>query len=292
MIKLRLTIGLLVAVVVAIVAGTSLAMAQAATPTTALSSNDDAATHTPAGSPLDNARGQASPAAAARPAEASTRFSARSRDRVVAANAGADGAATVGRDAAESCLNSFTGNTPVTMADGTTEPIKDIKVEDKVLATDPITGQTKAEPVVQLIRHSGKHAMVLISLADGSVLDSTDGHPIWDSTTGRFTDAGKLHVGDRIETSNGSLITIAGLTTYSADLTAYNLQIDQIHTYYAGTTPVLVHNSCGPDYHPRVRRGVSMIRRRTTSRTHSTRQSLSRRRRFRMMDRWCIEFPA
>jgi hypothetical protein len=35
------------------------------------------------------------------------------------------------------------------------------------------------------------------------------------------------------------------LTVYSADITAYNLQIGNIHTYYAGTTPVLVHNSCG-----------------------------------------------
>ncbi len=43
------------------------------------------------------------------------------------------------------------------------------------------------------------------------------------------------------------MLTITRLTTYRADLTAYNLQIDQIHTYYAGATPVLVHNSCGPD---------------------------------------------
>lgn len=33
---------------------------------------------------------------------------------VVAADAGADGAATVGGDAAASCLNSFTADTPVT----------------------------------------------------------------------------------------------------------------------------------------------------------------------------------
>lgn len=63
---------------------------------------------------------------------------------------------------------------------------------------------------MQLIRHSGEH----------------------------------LAVGDRIETVAGRFITIAALTTYSADLIAYNLQIAQIHTYYAGATWVLVHNSC------------------------------------------------
>ncbi len=149
--------------------------------------------------------------------------------------------------AAEQCLNSFTADTPVTMADGTKKPIKDVKVGDRVLATDPETGETNAEPVVQLIRHSGQHAMVLISLADGSVLDSTDGHPIWDASQHAFVNARQLRVGDKIETADGALLTITGLTTYTADLTAYNLQIHQIHTYYAGATPVLVHNSCTPN---------------------------------------------
>lgn len=119
-----------------------------------------------------------------------------------------------------------------------------MKVGDKVLATDPYTGQTKAEPVVALIRHSGEHAMVLVTLADGSVIDATSGHKIWDATQHTFVDAGQLRIGDSIEADIGGLIAIAGLTTYSANLTAYNLQIDQIHTYYTGTTPVLVHNSC------------------------------------------------
>lgn len=166
------------------------------------------------------------------------------RDVAHAADAGADGAATAGRDAARSCLNSFTGDTPVTMADGSTEPIKDVKVGDRVLATDPQTGETTAEPVEQLIRHAGKHAMVLVTLADGSVLDSTDRHPIWDATTGRFTYASKLHIGDDIETTGGGLLRITGMTGHIANLTAYNLEISTIHTYYAGSTPVLVHNSC------------------------------------------------
>ena len=88
--------------------------------------------------------------------------------------------------------------------------------------------------------------MVLITLADGQLLDSTDGHPIWDATTATFTEANKLQVGDKIETTNGRLIAIVRITDYSTDLTAYNLQIDQIHTYYAGRTPVLVHNACEP----------------------------------------------
>lgn len=167
-----------------------------------------------------------------------------SKLRTLAKLDAADTEGTTAGDLAKSCGNSFTSDTPVTMADGSTKLIKDVKVGDKVLATDPQTGQTKAEPVVALIRHSGVHAMVLVTLANGSVLDATGGHKIWDATQATFVDADQLRAGDKIETENGALITIADLTSYSADLTAYNLQISTIHTYYAGTTPVLVHNSC------------------------------------------------
>jgi len=158
---------------------------------------------------------------------------------------GADTVATTGlRDAAESCLNSFTGDTTVTMAGGKEEPIVNVKVGDKVLATDPETGRTEARPVTALIRHGGKHTMVDITLTDGSTLTATDHHPFWDATTRTFTDAIDL-LGDKVLSSHGETLTIAGEHVYDRTLTAYNLQIDGIHTYYAGTTLVLVHNSCG-----------------------------------------------
>ena len=47
--------------------------------------------------------------------------------------------------------------------------------------------------------------------------------------------------------ANGQLLAITGERIYDQDLTAYNLQIEGIHTYYAGNTPVLVHNMCDPE---------------------------------------------
>lgn len=44
--------------------------------------------------------------------------------------------------AVRTCLNSFAGDTLVLMADGTKKPIKDVKPGDKVMATDPETGET------------------------------------------------------------------------------------------------------------------------------------------------------
>ena len=131
------------------------------------------------------------------------------------------------------------------MADGKEEPIADVKIGDKVLATDPETGRTEARPVVALIRHIGKHTMVDLTLSDGSKISTTDHHPFWDATTRTFTDAINLHVGDQVLSDHGRTLTITGEQVYDRSLTAYNLQIDGIHTYYAGSTPVLVHNSCG-----------------------------------------------
>nr|WP_307175341.1 Hint domain-containing homing endonuclease [Streptomyces africanus] len=41
--------------------------------------------------------------------------------------------------------NSFTPDTKVLMADGSTKRIKDVDIGDRVLATDPETGETKVE---------------------------------------------------------------------------------------------------------------------------------------------------
>lgn len=140
--------------------------------------------------------------------------------------------------------NSFTGDTPVLLADGTEKPIRDVKVGDRVRATDPQTGQTGSRPVTALIRHSGPHTMVDLTLTDGSVLHATDHHPIWNATTNRFTYAIDLQPGEMLQRPDGGLLMLATVHIHAQTVAAYNLTIASIHTYYAGTTPLLVHNSC------------------------------------------------
>jgi Pretoxin HINT domain len=170
------------------------------------------------------------------------------------AEAGGDSVAAAGEgsgdDAATSCsTNSFTGNTRVLLADGETVPIDQVAVGDKVLATDPAAGVSQARPVTGLIVHSGPHTMTAVTLAGGATITATDHHPFWDATTGQFTDADALRAGDKLREASGRLVQVAKTRTYVAVVTAYNLTISAIHTYYvvAGTTSVLVHNSCGPE---------------------------------------------
>lgn len=48
--------------------------------------------------------------------------------------------------------NSFTPGTKVLMADGSSKPIEDVKLGDKIFATDPETGETRVETVTAEIQ--------------------------------------------------------------------------------------------------------------------------------------------
>ncbi|MEI8411513.1 MULTISPECIES: Hint domain-containing protein [unclassified Kribbella] len=150
-------------------------------------------------------------------------------------------------NAADACRvgNSFTGDTLVLMADGTKRPIKDIELGDMVMAADPLSGERGPRKVVDLIRHSGPHTMVAVRLANGTTIDATDRHPFWVANRGAWIDAIDLTAGDILVSADGRRIAVASVGISEQDLTAYNLTVDDLHTYYvlAGQTPVLVHNN-------------------------------------------------
>lgn len=152
-------------------------------------------------------------------------------------------AAKAGTEVAETCLNSFTGTTLVLMADGTKKPIRDVKLGDWVMAADPKTGETGPRKVIDLIRHSGPHTLVAVRLSDGSTIDATDKHPFWVETRGEWVDAIDLQPGDVVIDADGDRLTVTSLGISEQDLTAYNLTVDGLHTYFAGSDSVLVHNA-------------------------------------------------
>jgi RHS repeat-associated protein len=152
----------------------------------------------------------------------------------------------------ESCsINSFDPETPVLMADGTTKPIKEVKVGDRVLATDPETGHTEAKPVTILhINIDTDLTDVTIAVADGgtAVLHTTAEHPFWNATRHEWTAASELAPGELLLTSTGTAGRVTSVWSFSQTTAMYNLTVGDIHTYYvvAGTTPVLVHNCSLP----------------------------------------------
>ncbi len=182
----------------------------------------------------------------ARAAEATptTRGHAEVVDGDLSSLQGSQVAANSGRVVANACrTNSFTGDTLVLMADGSRKPIKDVKLGDEVIATDPETGESGPRKVTDLIRHGGLHTMVALRLSDGSTIDATDQHPFWVESRGEWVDAIDLRPGDIVLTADGHRLTVASLGISEQDLTAYNLTVADLHTYFAGESAVLVHNT-------------------------------------------------
>lgn len=157
----------------------------------------------------------------------------------------------------ESCPvgNSFVPGTKVLMADGSTKPIEEIEVGDKVVATDPETGETRIETVTAEIKGEGlKHLVKVVIDTDGdkgehtAEVTATDGHPFWVPELGQWLDATDLQPGQWLQTSAGTHVQITAIEHWTTTgTTVHNLTVGDTHTYYvlAGATPVLVHN-CNP----------------------------------------------
>ncbi|XVV02659.1 RHS repeat-associated core domain-containing protein [Actinosynnema sp. CA-248983] len=157
----------------------------------------------------------------------------------------------VGGSAGESCaLHSFVAGTRVLMADGSTKPISEVEVGDKVKATDPTSGETTDREVVGTIVHSDEGDMTRLTVVaeDGTTgtVDATSWHPIWVDSEGRFVNIGDLKSGQRLTSDSGTSPVITAVQRYVHMEPVYDLTVDGVHTYYvlAGRAAVLVHN-CG-----------------------------------------------
>ncbi|MER5386937.1 ricin-type beta-trefoil lectin domain protein [Streptomyces sp. NPDC002688] len=145
----------------------------------------------------------------------------------------------------------FLAGTQILLADGTSKNIEDIQLGDEVLSTDPESGETNSQPVTALIHTEADKHLNELSIEDPSgthKITSTAEHPFWVPAVGEWTNAGDLKPGMLLLTADGTIAKIKANRAYTDRVRTYNLTIAEQHTYYvlAGTTPVLVHNSCVP----------------------------------------------
>ncbi|WP_162824210.1 DNRLRE domain-containing protein [Peterkaempfera bronchialis] len=144
--------------------------------------------------------------------------------------------------------NSFAPDTPVLMADGSYLSIADVQVGDYVTATDPVTGATYAEPVLDVITGYGtKHLIEIDTDLDPTTppLEATANHPIW--VTGRgWTDAVDVRPGDRLLSPLSGAVVVTGVRDRGmvSDQLVVNLNVGDVHTYVVavGDEDILVHN--------------------------------------------------
>ncbi|MET7675826.1 DddA-like double-stranded DNA deaminase toxin [Streptomyces seoulensis] len=141
--------------------------------------------------------------------------------------------------------NSFLAGTKVLMADGTSRSIEEIRVGDLVTATNPITGETGSRTVTRTIHTPDDREFTDVTFTDGSTLTSTSHHPYWSQNDQAWKNASKLAVGDALRTPQNNTAAIAHTRDWQGLQKAYNLTVEDLHTYYVstGTTYVLVHNT-------------------------------------------------
>ncbi|MCA2175028.1 hypothetical protein LDL08_02405 [Nonomuraea glycinis] len=148
--------------------------------------------------------------------------------------------------------SSFVPGTKVLMADGTTKPIEDIKAGDKVIATDPVTGETAAKQVLAPITSKGVKNLVRVTVGsddEAGILTATGEHPFWVPTIRQWQQANTLWPGQYLRTGQGTYVQVSAITAWtSAEQRVHNLTVADTHTYYvvAGDQAILVHNSADP----------------------------------------------
>ncbi|MFD8463561.1 DNRLRE domain-containing protein [Streptomyces cyaneofuscatus] len=145
--------------------------------------------------------------------------------------------------------NSFAPATQVLMADGGYLPIGDIQVGDHVLATDPRTGLTTAQPVLDVYTGDGtKHMVEIDTDLDPATpaLQATADHPLWVVEKG-WTKAADVKVGDALLSADETVRRVT--TTHNRgdvrDQYVVNLNVANAHTYRVriASADALVHNS-------------------------------------------------
>ena len=145
--------------------------------------------------------------------------------------------------------NSFVAGTLVVLADGSLAPIETLATGDLVLATDPVTGETSAQPVITPIVGAGdKHLVDVVT--DAGTWTATANHPIWVDGKG-WTDAIDVTAGDQLRGSTGGLFVVRAMHDrgWLSGHTVHNLSVAGTHTFYIatanGSLDALVHNCPG-----------------------------------------------
>jgi hypothetical protein len=139
---------------------------------------------------------------------------------------------------------SFDGETLVQTDRGFTA-IVNIKVGDIVLAKNEQTGVESYQEVIATFNERHESTLTLDLISDGfkESIVTTDEHPFYVKGKG-FVPAALLKNGNILVLAKGRSATIAGIKKKWVEQTAYNLTINNDHTYFVGLNQIWVHNSC------------------------------------------------
>lgn len=138
-------------------------------------------------------------------------------------------------------ISCFAGDTPVWTATGP-RPIKEIQPGDRVLSQNATTGEL-AYKAVEMVTTRPPCPLIRVTVGGEEIL-ATRGHPFW-VVGKRWVMAKHLQVGDLLHSVSGPLAVerVDEVPTPEAWYEfAYNLQVEDFHTYFVGENQSLVHH--------------------------------------------------
>ena len=120
-----------------------------------------------------------------------------------------------------------------------------IEAGDKVLASDPETGETAYKEVLKTYTYV-KDTLVYVTV-DGETIETTKEHPFWVEGQG-WTKAKFLEAGDQLRDASGENLVIEDVDIVPLPenqyTLVYNFEVADFHTYYVADSYILVHNDC------------------------------------------------
>ena len=137
----------------------------------------------------------------------------------------------------------FTGDTLVSTREGQ-KPIEEVEVGDEVWSYNVETGEAKLNKVAKVYVH--KTDTIVHLHIESAIIDTTTTHPFYVVGKG-FVAAADIQKGDKIYALDGSLVEVKDveIEKLEEEISVYNLEVEENHTYFVGEEAVLVHNSCG-----------------------------------------------
>ena len=126
--------------------------------------------------------------------------------------------------------------------------IESIKPGDLVLSTNSDTMETGYKKVLE--KYVRKTRELVHIVVGGEEIVSTPDHPYF--VVGRgFVNAGQLCIGSPLQNADGKILEVEQIykeyLEEAEEVTVYNFQVEDWHTYHVGEMEVLVHNA-GPNY--------------------------------------------
>ena len=135
----------------------------------------------------------------------------------------------------------FAEGTTVSTPNGDVE-IEDLKVGDVVYAYDPDQDQV-TERRVETLFENYTFDWVYVTV-NGETIKATMSHPFWLATESRWISASDLKPGSIVATRDGSFAVVRDVKIehLSAPEATYNFAVERDHTYFVGSSGILVHN--------------------------------------------------